>query len=75
MGLVFHPQTNGADYRLMTDNGCEVGAGWKKTAKYGKSYVSVRLDSPFLSAPMNCALFGNKDGSHSLVWQREKVTE
>ena len=47
----------------------------KKTAKDGKTYVSVRLDSPFLSAPMNCALFGNKDGSHSLVWQREKVTE
>jgi uncharacterized protein (DUF736 family) len=61
VGIVLRPQTNGAHYKVSADNGCEVGAGWKRTSKDGKAYVSVRLDSPFLWAPINCAMFGNKD--------------
>jgi len=51
-----------------------LGAAWKKTTSQGgKPYVSVRLDSPFLLQPVNCALFAKQDGSeHYLVWAREK---
>jgi uncharacterized protein (DUF736 family) len=54
----------------LTDNGCEAGAAWKKTSKDGSHYLLVKLDSPFLLAPINCAMFSNKDGSRSLVWSR-----
>jgi hypothetical protein len=46
---------------LLTETGCEVGAAWNKTArKTGKAYISARLDSPFLSKPLNLALFQAK---------------
>jgi len=61
----------GADYQVTLD-GIEVDAAWKKTARdTGKAYLSVKLDSPFLPAPVNCALMAGKDGSHILVWNRE----
>jgi uncharacterized protein (DUF736 family) len=72
VGLKFTPNTKGANYTVTTDNGCEAGAAWKRTTNDGKDYVSVRLDSPFLPAPINCALFVQKDGSYVLVWDRMK---
>ena len=69
--LSFEPNTKGADYTVLTETGCEAGAGWKKTSKDGKAYVSVRMDSPFLSLPLNAALFPAKEaGRHILVWDR-----
>jgi uncharacterized protein (DUF736 family) len=73
--LSFEPNTNGADYIVLTGAGCEAGAAWKKTSKDGKKeFVSVRLDSPFLPVPINAALFPAKDGAgrHVLVWDRKK---
>lgn len=73
--LSFEPNTNGADYTVMTGTGCEVGAAWKKTSKDGKKeFVSVRLDSPFLPVPVNAALFSAKDGDgrYVLIWDRKK---
>ncbi len=72
--LTFEPNDKGADYRVLTDTGCEVGAAWNKTAeKTGKSYISARLDSPFLPKPVNVALFPAKEaGKHVLVWDRQK---
>ena len=69
--LTFEPAPKGADYRV-TIGGVEVGAAWKRTGKEsGKAYLSVKLDSPFLPAPVNCALMAQDDGSHILVWNRD----
>ena len=66
-----HAAEKGADYQVTLD-GIEVGAAWKKTGREsGKAYLSVKLDSPFLPAPVNCALMPQDDGSHILVWNRE----
>ena len=67
----FEPLARGADFQVTLD-GAEVGAAWKKTGREsGKSYLSVKLDSPFLPAPVNCALTTREDDSHILVWSRE----
>ena len=69
------PNGKGADYIVLTDTGCEAGAAWnKKAEKTGKTYISARLDSPFLPAPINVALFPAKDDAakHVLVWDRQK---
>jgi uncharacterized protein (DUF736 family) len=74
--LTFMPAGRGADYVItMTETGTEVGAGWKKTGKEsGKPYISVRLDSPFLSEPLNVALFPAKEpGRHVMVWDRPRA--
>ena len=69
--LSFEPNSKGADYTVLTGTGCEVGAAWKKTSKDGKAYISVRLESPFLPAPLNAVLFSAKEaGRHVLVWDR-----
>jgi uncharacterized protein (DUF736 family) len=70
--LVFTPATRGVDYQVTLDR-IEVGAAWKKTGREsGKAYLSVKLDSPFLPAPVNCALMPQDDGSHILVWSRDE---
>jgi uncharacterized protein (DUF736 family) len=51
----------------------ELGAAWTKTSKKGKTYLSVKLDSPALAEPINCALIAQANGSHVLVWQRKDV--
>jgi uncharacterized protein (DUF736 family) len=49
----------------------ELGAAWAKTSKKDKPYLSVKLDSPALVQPINCALTKQADGSHALVWTRK----
>ena len=69
--LKFEPAERGADYRVIMD-GIEVGAAWKKTAKEtGNAYLSVKLDAPFLPAPVNGALI-EQEGSYLLVWSRDQ---
>jgi uncharacterized protein (DUF736 family) len=69
--LVFTANPKGADFTVTLD-GHEVGAGWKKTSREkGTAYVSVRLDSPFLAAPVNCALMAQEEGDFILVWSRD----
>ena len=74
VNLTFQPNDKGADYTVVfTETGTEVGAAWKKTSKEGgKSFISVRLDSPVLSKPFNAAMFPGRDqaGTHILVWDR-----
>lgn len=67
--LTFEPAGKGVDYRV-TAGGVEVGAAWKRTSKEGNAYLSVKLDSPFLPAPVNCALMEQDDGC-ILVWSRD----
>jgi uncharacterized protein (DUF736 family) len=67
--LVFTPK--GVDDEVTLD-GIKLGAAWKKTAREsGKDYLSVQLDSPFLPAPVNCALMPQNDGNHIPVWSRD----
>jgi uncharacterized protein (DUF736 family) len=69
--LTFEPAPKGADFKV-TIGGVEVGAAWKRTGKEsGKAYLSVKLDSPFLPAAVNCALMTQDDGGHILVWSRD----
>lgn len=68
----FMANDKGADYTVLTESGCEVGAAWTRTSRDAKKpFVWVKFDSPLLSAPINCALFSQKDGSHALVWDRD----
>ena len=64
----------GVDYLVTSrDGGIELGVAWNKVGKEnGTKYVSVKLDSPFLPAPISCSLFAQADGSHNLGWNRQK---
>jgi uncharacterized protein (DUF736 family) len=75
---------NGPDFIVMgaeseeegDATGCaELGAAWSKTSKAGKPYLSVKLDSPVLVSPVNCALIRQQNGSHGLIWTREQPEE
>ena len=70
--VTFKPAERGADY-LVTIAGYEVGAAWKRTSRESKPYLSVKLDTPFLPAAINAALILQKDGSHALIWSRERA--
>jgi len=61
---------NGPSYRILRGD-FEFGAAWKRTSKDGKPYLSVKLDSPLLPAPINAALIEATDGSYMLVWNRD----
>ena len=50
----------------------EFGAAWKKRSEEGRVYLSVRLDDPSLTQPLNCALVEQGEGEgFILVWSRE----
>ena len=68
-------QGNGPDFVVICAGDgeqFELGAAWAKTSKKDKPYLSVRLDSPALVAPINCALTRQADGTHALVWNRAR---
>lgn len=68
----------GPDYiiRIHPDEGRalahEIGAAWKRTRKLGGAYLSVKLDSPELPAPIHAALVSptEEDTDMTLVWTR-----
>src|SRR5271154_1721881 len=64
------------DYRVTarTATGLvELGAAWKRTSDRGREFVSVSLDAPLLAAPVNAALFLDKNETDAaLVWNRSK---
>jgi uncharacterized protein (DUF736 family) len=77
--VVFSPmpvkQGSGPDFVVLGagDDGeqFELGAAWAKTSKKDKPYLSVKLDSPALVQPINCALTDQANGNHALVWNRK----
>lgn len=76
IATTIHPQERGPDYLVSSvESKGEFGAAWKRTSRERKPYLSVRLDSPFLAGPINCALIEQEDGSHSLVWNRRRQPE
>jgi uncharacterized protein (DUF736 family) len=64
---------NAPDYRLYA-NGAEIGAAWEKAAKdSGAVFLSVLIDDPSLTAPINAALVQDSQGENwSLLWSRSK---
>ena len=60
----------GIDYTV-TAYGLDLGVAWKKKSAKGNDYLSIKLDNPFLTAPVNCALVKQSDG-YALIWEREK---
>jgi len=70
--LKFEPLAEKKVDYIVTADGVEVGAGWKKTSqRSGSAYVSVKLDSPFLLAPVYAALIHQDDGGYILIWSRD----
>jgi uncharacterized protein (DUF736 family) len=62
----------GIDYTVtVTGSGLDLGIAWQKKSAKGNDYLSIKLDSPFFAAPVNCALVKQSDG-HALIWEREK---
>ncbi len=52
----------------------EIGAGWTKTSKEGRDYLSVKLDDPSFAAPIYANLFDDEDGkSFNLIWTRTRT--
>lgn len=58
------------DYRVMNGGGVEFGAGWTKTSREDRPYVSVKLDDPSLPAPIYATLVEGERGQHNLIWSR-----
>jgi uncharacterized protein (DUF736 family) len=76
--VMFEPQTSSGGkeyYRLIADpvrEAYEIGVAFPKE-KGGKTYLSVSFDSPVLAAPVNAALFPDKEGTYNLVWNRREL--
>lgn len=47
----------------------EIGAGWARTSKGGRDFVSLKLDDPSFAAPIYANLV-ERDGQHELIWSR-----
>ena len=53
----------------------EIGAGWTKTSKEGRDYLSVKLDDPSFAAPIYANLFDDEDSkTFNLIWSRSRTT-
>jgi uncharacterized protein (DUF736 family) len=62
----------GIDYTVtVTEAGLDLGIAWQKKSAKGNDYLSIKLDNPFLAAPVNCALLKQSSG-YALIWEREK---
>jgi uncharacterized protein (DUF736 family) len=68
------PAGKSPDYRVFAGK-AELGAAWKKTSKANNDYLSVKLDDPSFTEPLDVALM-LINGVQSLVWSRpEPKTE
>ena len=47
----------------------EIGAGWARTSKGGRDFVSLKLDDPSFAAPIYANLI-EREGQHELIWSR-----
>ena len=57
------------DYRVFAGT-VEFGAGWKKTSREDREYLSVKLDDPSFAAPIYASLVDSEDGEQRLIWSR-----
>ena len=78
--VVFQPSEARGDkapsYRVVSPSktgNVELGAAWKKRSEEGRDYLSVKLDDPSLTQPLNCALVESSEGEgFILVWSRDR---
>lgn len=68
------PEDNGGNdkapsHRLMTGD-IAFGAGWQKTSREGRDYLSVKLDDPSFAAPVYASLTETDNGDYALIWSR-----
>ncbi len=67
---------NAPDYRVHadTEDGPEIGAGWKRASDKGGEFVSIQFDDPTFMQPLRANLFQNGDDktSWSLHWSRPR---
>ena len=64
---------NAPSHRVVV-SGIEIGAGWSKTSKEGRDYLSIKLDDPSFNAPIFASLFADEDGkSFNLIWSRGRT--
>ena len=58
------------DFRLVVGT-VECGAGWKKTSRENRDYISVKLDDPSFPAPIYATLVGVEgEEGLQLIWSR-----
>lgn len=64
----------GPGFRLFAGK-TEIGAGWAKTSREGKAYISCKLDDPSFVAPIYCSLTEDSEapGQHTLIWSRRQA--
>jgi uncharacterized protein (DUF736 family) len=63
------------DYRVYARNvgTAEIGAAWIRESE-NADYLSVQIDDPSFSAPLNCRLIHpDENGSYILVWERKTL--
>ena len=53
-----------------TASASELDSAWKRQSAANKHYLSVKLDDPSFSAPINARLVDTEDGSATLYWSR-----
>lgn len=58
------------DYRVTASGGVEFGAGWSKSSREERPYVSIKLDDPSFAAAIYATLVEGEDGQHNLIWSR-----
>lgn len=58
------------DYRVTANGGVEFGAGWSKSSREDRPYMSVKLDDPSFPAPIYATLVEGEGGQHNLIWSR-----
>ena len=59
------------DYRIAAEGSVDLGAGWKKTSKEDRPYVSVKLDDPSFANPIYATLVeGEEPNTFNLIWSR-----
>jgi uncharacterized protein (DUF736 family) len=66
---------NGPDYRVVTADGVDIGAGWTRTGRTsGQPYVSLKIDDPTLPqaiyANLGRAAGQDDDTAYALIWNR-----
>lgn len=59
------------DFRIYAGS-VEFGAGWTRTSREGREYISAKLDDPGFGAPIYATLTEAEEGSETfnLIWSR-----
>jgi uncharacterized protein (DUF736 family) len=59
------------DYRVVFGS-CDIGAAWRHEGDNGE-YLSVQLDDPTFTAPVNCRLVKRAaENGYNLIWERDR---